>query len=304
MVKPLEVLKNTLITKVIREMPNSTAGNASLCIDEQGKDSNEASGPVEILIQMLDKEIIPRLLISHQANSPLEELASTGQRKIHQAEVDLLCGLCVNGSQDSCVDFVKKLVTKNVAIDSIYLDLIPTTARKLGELWEQDICTFTDVTIGLWRLQHILYGLSKDFQLKNSLPIENLNALLLPAPKSQHTLGLFIVVEFFRKAGWRVWGEPNLSIEEINNLIFSQWFDVIGISVGYSDQLVGINHMITTLRERSMNPNVTFMVGGPLYSSHPELFMDIQAEIKSADANDAIRQAETLVSQKKNMGLN
>jgi methanogenic corrinoid protein MtbC1 len=193
---------------------------------------------------------------------------------------------------------------KQVSIESIYLDLIPMTARKLGVLWEEDICSFTDVTIGLWRLQHILYDLTKDFQKKHTMPIENLNALLIPAPKSQHTLGLFIVAEFFRKAGWRVWGEPNLSPEQINNLIFSQWFDVIGISVGYSEQLVGVNQLITSLRSRSMNPNVAFMVGGPLYATDPELFDDIQAEIKSSDANDAIRQAEIIVGQKKNQGLN
>ena len=53
-----------------------------------------------------------------------------------------------------------------------------------------------------------------------------------------------------------------------------------------------------------MNPNVAFMVGGPLYATDPELFDDIQAEIKSSDANDAIRQAEIIVGQKKNQGLN
>ena len=304
MVKPLEHIKSIYLEKVMMHNPNSNLNQDDACLDIESSKDASAQGSVDILIQMLDKEIIPRLLVSHQANAPLEVLASTGQRKIHAQEIDLLVGLCVNGTQDTCMELIKKLMNKQVSIESIYLDLIPMTARKLGELWEQDICSFTDVTIGLWRLQHILYDLTKDFQLKHSLPIENLNALLIPAPKSQHTLGLFIVAEFFRKAGWRVWGEPNLSVDQINNLIFSQWFDVIGISVGYSEQLVGVNHLISSLRSRSMNPNVAFMVGGPLYASHPELFDEIQAEIKSYDANDAIRQAEIIVGQKKNLGLN
>jgi len=45
-------------------------------------------------------------------------------------------------------------------------------------------------------------------------------------------------------------------------------------------------------------------VGGPLYNSHPELFDDIEAEIKSSDANDAIRQAEIIVAKKKDQRLN
>ncbi len=304
MVKPLERINTILLEKLMRHNPNSSFTQEENCLDIESSNDSSSQESVDILIQMLDKEIIPRLLVSHQANSHIEDLATSGQRKIHLQEVDLLVSLCINGTQETCMEFIKKLLHKQVSIESIYLDLIPTTARKLGVLWEQDICSFTDVTIGLWRLQHILYDLTKDFQKKHSMPIENLNALLIPAPKSQHTLGLFIVAEFFRKAGWRVWGEPNLSVEQINNLIFSQWFDVIGISVGYSKQLEGVNQLISSLRSRSMNPNVAFMVGGPLYSSEPELFEDIEAEIKSCDANDAIRQAEIIVGQKKNLGTN
>ena len=292
------------LEKLMRHNSSFRITQEENCREVDGKNDSSSQDSVNILIQMLDKEIIPRLLVSHQANTLIEDLATSGQRKIHAQEVDLLVSLCINGTQETCLEFINKLTNRQVSIESIYLDLIPMTARKLGVLWEEDICNFTDVTIGLWRLQHILYDLTKDFQKKHSMPIENLNALLIPAPKSQHTLGLFIVAEFFRKAGWRVWGEPNLSPEQINNLIFSQWFDVIGISVGYSEQLVGVNQLITSLRSRSMNPNVAFMVGGPLYSTDPELFDDIQAEIKSCDANDAIRQAEIIVGQKKNQGIN
>lgn len=287
----------------MRNFQNKSFNAEGDCFEPEGT-IKLAKEPVDVLIKMLDEEIIPRLLVSHQANLGLEASATPGQRKIFSAEVDLLCGLCVNGSQDACTDYVKKLLVKQVSIDSVYLDLIPQTARKLGVLWEEDICTFSEVTIGLWRLQHILYGLSREFQIKNSSPIENLNALLIPAPKSQHTIGLFIVVEFFRRAGWRVWGEPNLMPDQINTLIFSQWFDVIGISVGYEDQLEGVNSLISSLRSRSMNPDVAFMVGGPLYNSHPELFVDIHADIKSSDANDAIRQAEVFVAKKKDQRSN
>jgi len=304
MVKSFNDVKTTLPEKVMRHTQDSSFNQEDSCLEDDQNEISTIKQPIDILIKMLDQEIIPRLLVSHQANSPLEELATPGLRKIHTPEIDLLSGLAMNGSQESCIEYIKKLISKQVSIESIYLDLIPMTARKLGVLWEEDIVSFTEVTIGLWRLQHILYELTKDFQMKNSMPIENLNALLIPAPKSQHTLGLFIVAEFFRKAGWRVWGEPNLSSEEINTLIFSQWFDVIGVSIGYVEQLKDLNEMIASLRARSMNPNVSFMVGGPLYNSHPELFDEIDADIKSADANEAIRMAEIIVGNKKNIGLN
>ena len=39
--------------------------------------------------------------------------------------------------------------------------------------------------------------------------------MLVPLPGSQHTLGLFIVSEFFRRGGWKVWGELAASEGEI-----------------------------------------------------------------------------------------
>jgi hypothetical protein len=46
------------------------------------------------------------------------------------------------------------------------------------------------------------------------------------------------------------------------------------------------------------------MVGGPLFSTSPELFDNVEAEIKSADANDAIRRAEILVTDNRLRSLN
>lgn len=278
--------------------PTDETDNQSAAYN-QNNYSEKDKEPVDILVKMLDEDIIPRLLLSHKAQSSLEQIAEPGLRNTNATEADYLADLVVNGTQESSLDFVKKLTQKQVSTDSIFLDLIPQTARKLGVLWENDICSFADVTVGLWRLQHILYELCNHFQSQDNVPVGNLNALLIPAPNSQHTLGLFIVVEFFRRAGWRVSGEPNLKSDELSNLIFSQWFDVIGISIGYAEQLEKVNELIDTLRARSMNPHVSFMVGGPLYASHPELFDNINAEIKSADANDAIRQAELIVAKHK-----
>lgn len=293
----------------MRHNPNTYFDSAENCLSGNESFENQDNPyvskktvdkqPVDILVKMLDEEIIPRLLVSHKANAPLEQLANPGQRSVTSIESDYLVGLVINGSQETSLEFVLKLIEKQVSTDSIYLELIPQTARKLGELWENDICSFSDVTVGLWRLQHILYELSLDFQNQDNKPVGTLNALLIPAYNSQHTLGLFILVEFFRRAGWRVSGEPKLQAHELSRLVFTQWFDVIGISVGTLEEVESLNELISTLRAKSMNPYVSFMVGGPLFNSNPEYFDKVNAEIKSSDANDAIRQAEILISNHK-----
>ena len=53
--------------------------------------------------------------------------------------------------------------------------------------------------------------------------------MLVPLPGSQHTLGLFMVSEFFARAGWRVWGELAATEADILRMAKTQWFDVDGL---------------------------------------------------------------------------
>ena len=49
-------------------------------------------------------------------------------------------------------------------LELLFLRLLAPAARRLGELWEGDLCTFTDVTIGLSHLQQVLRELSPVFE--------------------------------------------------------------------------------------------------------------------------------------------
>ena len=79
-------------------------------------------------------------------------------------------------------------------------------------MWDADLCDFTQVTIGLWRLQQLMYELSPAFQDDAQRGVQIHRAMLVlvpvpvpvPVPGSQHTLGLLRVAEFFRRAGWGV----------------------------------------------------------------------------------------------------
>ncbi len=77
-------------------------------------------------------------------------------RNITQDEVLFLMGLAIYGSTEKCWAFIDTLVKKDVSRNSIFLDLIPQTTRRLTSLWEDDVCTYSELTMALWRLQNIL----------------------------------------------------------------------------------------------------------------------------------------------------
>ena len=107
------------------------------------------------------------------------------------------------------------------------MELFAPTARHLGEMWEADTCSFADVTIGLSRLQQLMQTLSASFCEERVTVGRSPSALMLPAsPGEQHTLGLYMVSEFFRREGWDVWGNSFHAGADVATLVKGEWFDV------------------------------------------------------------------------------
>jgi methanogenic corrinoid protein MtbC1 len=105
-----------------------------------------------------------------------------------------------------------------------------------------------------------------------------------------------MVREFFRSAGWDVSGGSTIREAEVQELIRNEWFDAAGLSMGSENQLEALKRFIRTIRATSKNPNIGIMVGGPIFSIHPEYVAMVGADATAADAPQAVIQAETLVA--------
>jgi len=55
-------------------------------------------------------------------------------RIVTQDEVLFFMGLAMYGSNEKCLNFIENLVKKDVSLNSIFLDLIPQTTRRLTSL--------------------------------------------------------------------------------------------------------------------------------------------------------------------------
>ena len=189
-------------------------------------------------------------------------------------------------------------VTQGMSVEMIYLDLLAPAARRLGALWEDDLCDFTEVTLGLGRLQHMLQELVPAFGAEALCPVHTLRALLMPAPGDQHTFGLSMVVEFFSRSGWDVASGDISSGTNAVDMARLEWFDIIGFSVGSETRLDWLSDCIRTVRQVSRNKNVGIMVGGPVFAEHPEYVELVGADCTAADGKDAPVQAENLINKR------
>lgn len=259
------------------------------------------SGPNEHLgwlVRTIEKSIIPRLLSAHlHAESEIEAKQFLSNSAEDPEKIATLAGLVLADESSVAGSYVSELHASGIPLDEIYLRLLAPVARRLGEMWDSDECTFHQVTVGLWRLKQLMYDLSplfQEFARSNTL---GARAILIPMPGSQHTMGLFMVSEFFRRAGWKVWGEWANSEAEIMTVIQAEWFDLIGISVSIQDQFDALAVFIKAIRTYSKNPKIGIMVGGPIFVAHPELIAQVGADITGVDAEQALEQAEILLTK-------
>lgn len=188
------------------------------------------------IMRTIEGEIIPRLLLAHRiapAHAPARKV--TGRPTIQQ-DVQELARLVLNHDVTVARAFIDALRAEGASLGDLFLQLLAPTARLLGEYWTEDICDFTQVTVGLSRLQQLLREFSPEFEIEEGQNSSNgRRALLVPAPGEQHTFGLFIVEEFFRREGWEVLGGLSLQGAELTDLVRTEWFDVVGFSVSCND---------------------------------------------------------------------
>ena len=193
---------------------------------------------------------------------------------------------------------VRDYLDRGMSIESVYLDLLAPAARHLGFLWDEDLCDFSCVTLATGRLQQLLQELSPAFGSVVGFPTNGRRVLLVPAPGEQHTFGLSMVAEFFVRAGWEVVGGQGSHHTEAVELVQDGWFDVVGFSVGSEARLDWLKSCIAAVRDRSRNPSIGVLVGGPIFTLEPEQASRVGADGTATDGQQAPLVAERLVVQR------
>jgi methanogenic corrinoid protein MtbC1 len=275
------------------------------CAGAVGEASPDAEGVaqagprerVALLVQTIERDIIPRLMLAHREGDAARAVAADAVPT--DRDVEILVGYLVKGDANGASAFIRRSREHGVSAEGILLCLLAPAARRLGRLWEDDQCDFTVVTMGLWRLQRALHELSPAFQIDALPPADGKRVLLAPVPGEQHTFGLHIVAEFFRRAGWEVVDGRFDTTEELLEVVRRQWFAVVGISIACERWLPVLQDAVEGLRARSRNDEVSIILGGPLFLEYPELLDRTDADAVATDARRAVELAQGMVSMQR-----
>jgi methanogenic corrinoid protein MtbC1 len=251
----------------------------------------------KLLARTIEKQIIPRLLSSRQSNT-LPFIQSGYPSNIPTVEqIEEFIGLLLKHDIVVASDYVEKMCRNGASLDVIFLNLFSPAARYLGRLWEEDICDFTDVTIALSRLQQLLRELSTTFEAEaefETLPRLR-SAVLVAAPGDQHTFGVFILQEFFRRAGWDVRGGSMGSADELLGLVQTGPCDLIGLSVSNDVNVEDLASVIRAIREVASPRIPPIIVGGRFFLTNPECVAGVGADATAQDGRRAVLRVSSLL---------
>ncbi len=246
------------------------------------------------MARLIEGEIIPRLLLAHRAE---RDAVVPSAPAFAAGEPLAFAHLSLTTEVFGLLAVVETHLMLGVPIDAVYLDLLAPTARVLGDFWDNDVCDFVDVTMAMWRLQQVIHELGNRAPCPSGRTRADRRVLFTVPPGDQHSLGLVMIEDFFRRAGWRTWSAADAGLPELCAVVRRQWFELVGVTVSTLDHLEVLPAMLRSVRTASQNPSVGIMVGGRIFTEHPELAAQVGADGTAADAARALLLAERLVDR-------
>ena len=277
-------------------------------MDNSDRDGNpmpgkQAARPVveecrQSLVALIDEQIVPRLLGTHarlQAdNGHRPAPQNTEPTGLSTAEVEAFANHCLQDHPSEAYALMDALMGRGLASEALLLELITPAARHLGLLWEQDRCDFLQVTHGLTRMQEMAHALGYEYLDGPQLAGTRQRIMLACVPGSQHLLGLTIVSDFFRKAGWEVIVELSCTEAELERAVANEWFDAVGLSVSIEAQFQVLPRLIRQLRRQTANRGLKILLGGPIFTLAARQPEEFGADVISTDAGEAVKRVREL----------
>lgn len=265
---------------------------------EPGKRAETDKGPLQgvaRLVRTIESEVIPRLVLARRDEHGGEHGLAVAIPALGDAHVGEMTTLILSEETDSAAAYIAGMLTKGVNVEQVYLALLAPVARRLGEMWSADLIDFTQVTIGVGRLQLLLRRFSPEFVSELDDPGLSRRILLLPAPEEQHSFGVIMVAEFFRRAGWEVWCDTAQACRDAAALVSHQPFAIVGFSLSSPARKEGLAAQIHAIRRASINKSIGVLVGGNAFVENSDLAGLIGADAMATDGRQAVERAEEML---------
>ncbi len=251
------------------------------------RDLQDAADRRARIADLVADEIVPRLAVLHKAVQQSEHPTPEN--------IDEMARLVLGPEGHAAANYITGLKARGLGTEVIFAEVLEPAARFLGRLWDEDEIDFIDVTLGVGRLQALLSMCNDTYAYAASSPRRTV--LMLTVPSEQHTFGAAMVERFLESGGWQITSERELPLQCLAKLVEDRFFSVAGITMSNRCNLDKVVSAIAAIRNRSCNPGIGVMVGGPAFSADPGLAARVGADGTASTAASAVLLAQKLLDR-------
>lgn len=209
-------------------------------------------------------EILPEDLVVNLAREVILRVASKEQDLEHVAhtssEEDLraLCYAFVSDDAKAGAAIISGLRADGVKPEEIYFKQISAAARMLGDMWVSDEMSFSQVTVGTGRMIAIMRSMRHLFE--PTIPVQDKTAIFASVPGEDHTLGVHMAADIFRKDGWEIDLKAGLTHDQLVAEIKQAPSSIVGLSISGEHSIEALSRLIVALHITC--PHAILLVGG------------------------------------------
>lgn len=246
-----------------------------------------------LIADALVNEIIPSIINNKAAMSTQKSYPLLSNKRREQFLADF-SDVLIAANKDGAIRMTEEILQEGASVTDLFLGLYTNSARLLGEMWVEDLCSFGDVTIGLT----ILHDLVREHtqRLSRELKKSKYEALicLSPMPGQEHVFGTFMLESFLLAKGYDVETSFAQTREVFLNEIATNEYNMIALSVAEDNKIEECKKLIQNIRNMSLNQDVKILVGGFPFIQNDRLYLDIGADATADNAFRALEVIETI----------
>lgn len=190
---------------------------------------------------------------------------------------------------------VEDLLDVGLSVEDVCLEHLAPAARRLGDLWDRDRLPFTEVALAAARIQALLRRMPPGRVAPSCHHAKG--AVFAAVPGEQHTLGVMMAADLFRRNGWDVGLMVGLTHDELVSRIARDDRPVIGLSCSGSHSYPALRRLLAALGR--MRPSAHILLSGHVVQDADKLAdlpapVTIVADMMAAEA--AMKRIEAMLT--------
>ncbi|MEL7346018.1 MAG: cobalamin-dependent protein, partial [Pseudomonadota bacterium] len=196
--------------------------------------------------------------LAGKAMSVLLSKRGSGRRLLSDAFLERMERAAASTERDGLRLVIDDMVNSGIPAHRICEAYIPVVARRLGAQWCQDSLGFSDVTIGVSRLQLALRELSRDWR---DAPHDAASVAIIVPLEEDHTLGAIVLAGHLGRLGISVRLILGKSRKDVQAILSREPYDAVLVSISHTEKL-GVAQALVTAARAVIGRETPVLVGG------------------------------------------